>query len=119
MYAEYLSLFLAILFALFLAGTFWSLSHFLGPKNRTPEKMIPYECGSDTMGTRDVRFSVKFYPVVVLFLLFDVGVVFLYIWAVIAKAGGWKVLLTVLPLFVIMMTVLFYAVRKGAFQWRA
>jgi len=118
MFVEYLAIFLAILFVLFLASTFWSLSHFLGPKNRTPEKMIPYECGSDTMGTRDVRFSIKFYPVVVIFLLFDVAIVFLYIWAVIMKTSGWTALLTALPLFVIILTVLFYAIRKGVFQWR-
>jgi len=118
MFAEYLAILIAILFVVFLASTFWSLSHFLGPRNPTPEKMIPYECGSDTQGTRDVRFSIKFYPVVVLFLLFDVAIVFLYIWAVIMRSKGWGALLAALPLFVILLSALFYAIRKGVFQWR-
>ena len=118
MYYEYLAILLAIAFALSLAWTFWSLSHFLGPNNKTPEKMIPYECGSDTMGTRDVRFPIKFYPVVVLFLLFDVAIVFLYIWAVIVKFQGWQAMAAAAPLFIIILSVLFYAFRKGVFQWR-
>lgn len=118
MFYEYLAILIAIVFAIGIASTFWSLSHFLGPRNRTPEKMIPYECGSDTMGTRDIRFSIKFYPVLVLFLLFDVAVIFFYLFAVCLKSDGWHILVAILPLFVFMIVILFYAIRKGIFLWR-
>ena len=118
MFYEYLAILIAIIFAISVASTFWSLSHFFGPRNRTPEKMIPYECGSDTMGTRDIRFSIKFYPVLVLFLLFDVAVIFFYLFAVSLKTGGWHVFAAILPLFIFMIVILFYAIRKAVFLWR-
>jgi len=118
--AEHMPLLVAALFALFVASSFWSLSHLLGPRNRAPEKMIPYECGSDTAGTRDVRLSIKFYPAVVLFLLFDAAAVFVYLWTTALKDGGWPALLAFLPFFLVTVPLmLFYAIRKGAFQWRS
>ena len=51
--------------------------HFVGPKNPTPEKVMPFECGNDTPGARDVKMNVKFYLTAILFVVFDVEVVFM------------------------------------------
>ena len=66
---------------LFSAGTLL-MSHFIVPRRRSPRKMSTYECGVEPVGNARGRFSVKFYLVAVLFILFDVEVVFLYPWAV-------------------------------------
>ena len=51
--------------------------HFVGPKNPTPEKVMPFECGNDTPGARDVKMNVKFYLTAMLFVVFDVEIVFI------------------------------------------
>src|SRR6478609_7316958 len=87
--ASYGPMFLMILVAFALAGLFWAGATFLGPKNPTPEKMMPFECGSDSTGSRFVRPSVKFYLTAILFVVFDVEVVLMYPWVVSFRALGW------------------------------
>ena len=68
--------------------------HFVGPKNPTPEKQMPFECGNDTPGARDVKMDVKFYLTAILFVVFDIEVVFMYPWAALFKGLGWFGVLT-------------------------
>src|SRR5580693_3634174 len=76
---------LAIAALLFSAGTLFA-SHLLGKRaRRTPVKDMPYECGMLPVGQGNTRLSVKFYLVAMLFILFDIEVVFLYPWAVVFK----------------------------------
>ncbi len=65
------------------------LSLLLGPKNPTPEKLAPYECGMPAVGDARERHSVKFYLVAMIFLLFDIEIAFLYPWAVALRDLGW------------------------------
>lgn len=82
----YLNLLLLFGFIGFLGGTILLLSHLLGPKKKGPdEKGRAYECGLDPIGESRQRFSVKFYRVAMLFILFDVEIVFLYPWAVLFR----------------------------------
>jgi len=67
------------------AAVMIGLSVLLGPKNPTPEKLAPYECGMPAVGDARERHSVKFYLVAMLFILFDIEVVFLYPWAVVYR----------------------------------
>src|SRR4029078_13715266 len=62
------------------------LSQFVGQRKRTRTKLMPYECGKDPVGSARERFSVKFYLIAMLFILFDIEVIFLMPWAVVAKA---------------------------------
>src|SRR3954462_11323278 len=71
------------------AGVMIGLSILLGPKNPTPEKLAPYECGMPAVGNARERQSVKFYLVAMIFLLFDIEVAFLYPWAVALRTLGW------------------------------
>ena len=117
-FGEYLSILVGIGVAAGLASGLWAASHFLGPKHMTREKMIPYECGNDTEGTGDVRFPIRFYLVAILFLLFDVAVAILYPWVVGFGRMGWEGILVALPILGVIGLGVFYAIRKGAFQWQ-
>ena len=75
----------AILFAIGFATLFLSLAVFMGPKHLTAEKLAPFECGSEPIGSPRVRFSVKFYQVAILFLVFDIESAFMYPWAVLYR----------------------------------
>jgi NADH-quinone oxidoreductase subunit A len=117
-HTAYLSMLVAIGFAVFMAGALWVTSHFLGPKKMTREKLMPYECGNDTDGTRDVRFPVRFYLLAIIFLIFDVEVALLYPWVVQFKQLGLSGLLVAIPLLVVIGVGIFYLIRKGAMQWQ-
>src|SRR6187551_3123856 len=73
---------LAIAFALAFSGLFTVLAVAIGPKASSPEKLKPFECGSEPIGTPRGRYSVKFYQVAILFLVFDIEAAFMYPWAI-------------------------------------
>ena len=81
MSVDYAPSLVAILFGIGFSCFFMALAVFLGPKRPDPEKLSPFECGSDPIGSPRVRFSVKFYQVAILFLIFDIESAFLYPWA--------------------------------------
>jgi NADH-quinone oxidoreductase subunit A len=100
------------------------LSQFIGQRKHTRTKMMPYECGKDPVGTARERFSVKFYLIAMIFILFDIEVIFLVPWAVVFKtlAGpvyGLRTLVYVeMMVFVALLLVGYlYVVKKGAFDW--
>ncbi len=93
------------------------LSTVLSPTKRTRIKSSPYESGMDPLGGTRERFSVKFYVVAILFIVFDVETVFLLPWAVQARALGWAGFAAV-GIFVFILTVgLIYEWKKGALEW--
>jgi NADH-quinone oxidoreductase subunit A len=101
------------------------LASVAGPKKRTAVKEMPYESGMDPIGDARQPFDVKFYLVAILFLVFDVELLFLYPWAVTAYVdGGIPAGLrdTVFVVMLVFMTTLViayvYAWRKGVFRWR-
>jgi NADH-quinone oxidoreductase subunit A len=100
------------------------LSQFVGQRKHTRTKMMPYECGKDPVGTARERFSVKFYLIAMIFILFDIEVIFLVPWAVVFRtlAGpvyGMRNLVYVeMMVFVALLLVGYvYVVKKGAFDW--
>ncbi len=82
---DYLALFILVLTALGVGGAFIFLSTVLGPKKETPYKSSPYECGMTPVGDAKERFPIKFYLVAMLFILFDIEVVFLWSWLSVFK----------------------------------
>jgi NADH-quinone oxidoreductase subunit A len=104
---------LAVGFALFTIAA----SAFLGKRKVTPQKMTPYECGMEPVGQARNPFSVKFYIIAMLFIIFDIEAVFLYPWAVIfrdLKVFG----LVEMAVFVAILLVGFiYLWKKGALEW--
>jgi len=99
------------------AGLMIGLSLLLGPKNPTPEKLAPYECGMPAVGDARERHSVKFYLVAMIFLLFDIEVAFLYPWAMALRDLGWNGFLQVLLFMALLLAGYVYVWRKGALDW--
>ena len=99
------------------AGVMILLSSFLGPKNPTPEKLAPYECGMPAVGDARERHSVKFYLVAMVFLLFDIEVAFLYPWAVALRDLGWTGFIQIVTFFLILSVGYIYIWRKGVLDW--
>ena len=102
-------------------------SHVLGPHKRTPVKLMPYESGMDPIGDARQQFDIKFYLIAILFLVFDVELLFLYPWAVIAYREGadvlWRepfqrVIFWEILAFIASLAVAYiYAWRKGVLEW--
>ena len=84
-FARYLPLLIHMLVAGVIACAMVTLSYFIGHHKYNPAKMSPYECGMQPVGDAKQRFTVKFYLVAMLFILFDVEAVFLYPWAIVQK----------------------------------
>ena len=99
------------------AGVMIGLSVLLGPKNPTPEKLAPYECGMPAVGDARERHSVKFYLVAMIFLLFDIEIAFLYPWAVVFKQIGVIGLVEMMIFIGLFVVAYVYAWRKGALEW--
>ena len=99
------------------AGAMILLSSLIGPRNPTPEKLAPYECGMPAVGDARERQSVKFYLVAMVFLLFDIEVAFLYPWAVALRDLGWPGLLQILTFFLLLLVGYIYIWRKGVLDW--
>jgi len=114
----YIPLLLLFVIAAVIVGAMFALTTFLGPKNPTPEKMIPYECGSESTGGRHAKLSVKFYMTAILFVVLDVDVVLFYPWIVTFRENGWKGILTMAPFLLLLVIGLLYEWKKGAMQWQ-
>jgi NADH-quinone oxidoreductase subunit A len=117
MVATYAPLFLMLAIAAAVVVGFFAASHFLGPKARTPEKMMPFESGNPSAGARDVRMSVKFYLTAISFVVFDVEAVFLYVWAVHFKTLGIGGLIAMGGFLAMLIIGLLYELKKGALEW--
>src|SRR3954464_526985 len=87
--ATYLPIFLYLAVILGMVASMLVMAHSVGPKRKTPVKQMPYESGMDPIGDARQHFDVKFYLIAILFLVFDVELLFLYPWATVAyEAGG-------------------------------
>ncbi|HLP16365.1 MAG TPA: NADH-quinone oxidoreductase subunit A [Bacteroidota bacterium] len=95
----------------------YGLFKFLGPAKPNAEKQSTYESGMVPVKTARERFSVKYYMVAVLFILFDIEVVFLYPWAVNFKALGLFGYVEMVLFIVILLIGYFYVLKKGALEW--
>ena len=122
MLREYLPVLLQIVVAIGFAGSALLISVLLGKTGkRTPAKDTAYECGMIPQGEGHPRFSVKFYLVAMLFILFDLEIVFMYPWAVVYKemiAQSSVVFWSMLSFITILMVGYVYALKKGALDWR-
>ncbi len=100
------------------------LSQFVGQRKSTRTKLMPYECGKDPVGSARARFSVKFYLIAMIFILFDIELIFLMPWAVVFRQflgqGGQMrtIIFAEMMLFVALLLVGYvYVVKKGLFDW--
>ncbi len=99
------------------AGLLLGLSHLLGTDRPTPAKAAPYESGITPLGDTRQRFSVKFYVVAMLFIVFDIETIFLLPWAVIFRDLGLSGFVEMLVFLLILGVGLVYAWQRGALEW--
>jgi NADH-quinone oxidoreductase subunit A len=114
----WLSILLMLLLGVGFAAAALSLSRLFGPRNPTPEKQAPYECGMPPVGDARERQSVKFYLVAMVFLLFDIEVAFLYPWAMALRSLGWTGFMQIVLFFAILLAGYVYIWRTGALDWQ-
>ncbi|MGH7459091.1 MAG: NADH-quinone oxidoreductase subunit A [Longimicrobiaceae bacterium] len=93
------------------------VSHLVGPSRPTPVKASPYESGIDPLGSTRERFSMKFYLVAILFIVFDVEMVFLVPWAVAMRTLGVEGFVVAMIFIAILAVGLVYEWRKGGLEW--
>ena len=119
---------LTIVLAVLFCGLFTALAILIGPRATNPDKLKPFECGSEPIGTPRGRYSVRFYQVAILFLVFDIEAAFMYPWAVLYNqlshtTGPGPIMVSVfgfseMLLFVaILVVALAYVWRKKAIGW--
>jgi NADH-quinone oxidoreductase subunit A len=118
MTSPYLPVLIHFLVVVALAAFILGLSAWVGVKRPSREKLTPYECGSPPVGDARERFSVSFYLVAMLFILFDVEAVFLYPWAVIFRSLKWFGFVEMLLYLAILLAGYAYIWKKGALDWR-
>ena len=119
---NYLSILAMILMAVVVASVITILSFFFGPRNPSPQKLAPYECGIEELVPLPKRFPVKFLQIAMLFLIFDVEAIALYPAAAILKTAalqgqGLYVLATVGSFLALILIGYAYQWKKGAFEW--
>lgn len=121
MLESYIPIIIILTISVLFAVTNVKLSSLLGPSRPNKEKMSTYESGVEPVGTAHDRFSVKFYMVAVLFILFDIEVVFLYPWAVsfinLDHARMVYSFVSAIVFIVILLVGYIYVIKKGALKW--
>ena len=101
------------------------LSQFVGQRKATRTKTMPYECGKDPVGSARERFSVKFYLVAMIFILFDIELIFLLPWAVVFRSFvqdfnlGLLIYVEMMTFVVLLLVGYVYILKKGLFEWGA
>lgn len=121
MQSGYLGILLLVGVAAVICGAMVTLSWVLGPKKITPYKESPYECGVAPTGDAKERFPIKFYLVAIVFILFDIEVVFLWPWMTVFKASDTAFMVTSFISFCLYMLTFIvgyvYVIRVGAIDW--
>lgn len=115
--ADYLPIFVMFLLAGGFVAVSLGLSRLFSPHRPTPEKLEPYECGIIPEVEPSQRFPVKFYLVAMLFVVFDVEIIFLFAWASIWDSLGWYGVGAVLIFTFFVVETLMYVWKRGALDW--
>ena len=119
---EYIPILIVFIFVAGFAVTNIVLSHVVGTRKNTRAKLMPYECGMDPVGSAHQRFSVKFYLIAMLFILFDIEAIFLLPWAVVFKTLGQTtsksfVFFEMMIFVAALLVGYIYVWKKGLFEW--
>ena len=114
---NYLPIIIQMLVAIGFVVTTMFFTHKLGPKRQTADKLTPFESGIEVVGNARTPVSIKYFLVAILFVLFDVEVIFMYPWAVNFRTLGWD---GIIEMFIFMGTLLLgfiYIIKKKALDW--
>jgi len=121
---QYIPIALIAVFSFGLAIFFTLCARYLGPRKITKSKMEPFECGNPSSGHPKTRFSIRFYVVAVIFVVFDIEAIFFFPWAVVfrqlSSGHGWNFLFGAGEMgafLAVLAVVLYYAWAKGGLEW--
>lgn len=99
-------------------ATLLLLAYILGPKNPTKTKQLPFECASQSVGDAYKRFNVRFYVVAMIFILFDVEMIFVYPWALVLEKIGWLGFIEMVSFMAVLGAGLIYVWKRNIFEWQ-
>ena len=111
------SLILLAIAAVAFSGIAILISKFVLKATTNKQKGVPYQCGIPTQGPSWIQFNVGYYLFALIFLIFDVELIFLFPWAVVVKQVGWLALIEIVIFFFILFMGFLYAHKKGALKW--
>jgi NADH-quinone oxidoreductase subunit A len=114
---DYLPIVLMMLVAIGFVVVTMLATHYLGPKRKSKLKLEAFECGIESQGNARIPFSIKYFLVAILFVLFDVEVIFMYPWAVNFKSLGLFGFLEMLTFMGVLLLGFFYIIKRGALKW--
>lgn len=118
---DYIPIAITFLIAAGFVGTTMLVTHLLGPKRKNKKKLDTFECGIEIQGNARIPFSIKYFVVAILFVLFDVEVIFMYPWAVnfkeLIKESGPFIFIEMLLFIAFFLVGFTYIIKKGALKW--
>ena len=114
---DYLPIIITVLVAGGFVVTTMFVTHILGPMRKSKVKGETFECGIESQGNARIPFSVKYFLAAILFVLFDVEVIFLYPWAVDFKSLGMPGFWEMISYMAVILIGFFYILKKGALKW--
>ncbi|MFN5704405.1 MAG: NADH-quinone oxidoreductase subunit A [bacterium] len=115
--SDYFPIILQLIAALGFVGVTMLATHFIGPKRKTKDKLENFECGIEQQGDARSPISVKYFLVAILFVLFDVEVIFMYPWAVNFREFGVQGLIEMFVFIGLLLAGFIYVIKKGALDW--
>ena len=117
MLEQYIPIGFMILIGVLAGVVFTNINKWIGPRHPTEEKLSTYESGMDPVRTARERFSVKYYLVAMLFIVFDIEIVFMYPWAVVFRQLGLFGFIEMLVFIGVLLVGFLYILKKGALEW--
>ncbi len=117
MYRDFGTIFLFILIGIVLVYVPLLIQRLVAPKNDSADKLSTYECGEESEGSAWVQFNIRFYVIALIFLIFDVEVVFLFPWAVVFKELGLLAFVEMSIFLLVLIVGLAYVWKKGDLDW--
>lgn len=115
--SDYFPIILQLLAAIGFVGVTMLATHYIGPKRKTKDKLENFECGIEQQGDARSPISVKYFLVAILFVLFDVEVIFMYPWAVNFREMGMQGLVEMFVFIGLLLAGFVYIIKKGALDW--
>jgi NADH-quinone oxidoreductase subunit A len=114
---NYFPIVVQLIIAIGFVAVMMGVTHFLGPKRKTSDKLENFECGIDQEGNARQPLAVKYFLVAILFVLFDVEVIFFYPYAINFRSLGWDGFMAVIMFVAFFVLGFTYIIKKGALKW--
>lgn len=117
MYFDFLTIFVFLVIAVLLIGLLLFMAKLIRPDRPQPQKYDTYECGEEVEGPSWIQFNIRFYVIALIFIIFDVEIIFLFPWAVVFQRLGLFALIEMLIFIGILLVGLAYVWRRGDLEW--